>query len=148
MIETLSITFSLFWAAFLAATILPFSSEAALSGALLSDVPHWLLLLAAGTGNSLGSLTTFLLGHFGKISLLVNYCHLDPEKAEKWRQKLTAHGGCGAFLCFLPFIGDLFAIVLGLIRYPVRKFIILMTIGKFLRYFLWYLLHITIAGTI
>jgi len=53
----------LFWASFLAATVLPFQSEVVLFGMLLTD--HYrvvLLVLVASLGNILGSVVNYGLG--------------------------------------------------------------------------------------
>src|SRR5215510_11919397 len=52
----------LFLAAFVAATILPMQSEAALVGLLLAHYPPGPLIAVAGAGNVLGSVTNWLLG--------------------------------------------------------------------------------------
>ena len=52
---TVSILAALFWAAFLAATVLPLSSEAALSAALAGGGPAAWGLSGAALGNVLGS---------------------------------------------------------------------------------------------
>lgn len=125
---------ALFWAAFLAATILPFSSEAALAGALAAGLPKFLCLLAATLGNSLGSCTTFYLGRLGKQTWLTRYCRVQPDEIERTRRRIESYGALAAFLTFLPLAGDLFAIALGFMRYPVWRFVVLMTAGKALRY--------------
>lgn len=136
----------LFWAAFLAATILPFSSEAALSGALLAGgSPGW-CLVAATLGNALGSGTTFYLGRLGRTEWLRKYCRVSPEEIARAQKRIGRYGGIAAFLCFLPLANDVFAIALGFMRYPARRFILLMTAGKLLRYLAWIYLHQAIAA--
>jgi len=48
-----------FIASFLAATILPFSSEVVLTGALLGGGGYWSCMIAATAGNFLGGMTCF-----------------------------------------------------------------------------------------
>jgi membrane protein YqaA with SNARE-associated domain len=49
----------------LAATVLPAQSEIVLAGMVLSErYQHWLLILVASTGNTLGSLVNWLPGRF------------------------------------------------------------------------------------
>ena len=76
---------SLFWAAFLAATILPFSSEAALSAALAAGLPWGAALAAATLGNSAGSMTTWYLGRLGRLDWLKKYCRVTEEPCQKLR---------------------------------------------------------------
>ena len=136
--------FSLFWAAFLAATVLPFSSEAALSAALAAGLP-WVLSLAAATlGNAAGSMTTWYLGRLGRLDWLKKYCRVTEDQIERAQKRIGRFGAAGAFLCFLPVVGDVFAIALGFMRYPAGKFLLFMTAGKICRYALWIWIHLAI----
>ena len=56
---------SLFGISFLAATILPFSSELSLAGLIsTSNFNNSLLLIAASLGNILGSVVNWLIGFY------------------------------------------------------------------------------------
>jgi len=105
---------SLFFASFLAATILPFSSEVALVAALSAGTPKYEALFVASFGNILAIVLNYYLGYFlyeksktklrgskfGKKALLLGH---------KW--------GFGALLLsWLPLIGDPLTIVAGLVR--------------------------------
>lgn len=140
----LTLSFSLFWAAFLAATVLPFSSEAALSGALVAGLPWGWALFSATLGNAVGSMTTWYLGRLGRLDWLKKYCGVTEEQIEKAQQRIGKYGAVGAFLCFLPVVGDVFAIALGFMRYPAGRFLLFMTAGKFCRYALWIWVHLCI----
>ena len=52
----------MFIAAFLAGSILPFSSEAVMIALLAVGISPWLLLLSASAGNSLGGITCYYIG--------------------------------------------------------------------------------------
>ncbi len=138
---SLSIAAGLFWTAFLAATVLPLSSEPALSAALLADVPAGLCLAAATCGNVLGSCSTFYLGRIGKIEWLSRYCRVTEDQIAAARGRIGRCGGAAAFFCFLPVAGDVFAVALGFMRYPAGRFLWLMAAGKSLRYLAWIGLH-------
>ncbi len=135
------ILLALFYAAFLAATILPVGSEPALSAALAAGVPAWQCLIVATLGNSLGSLTTYGLGRLGRLGVLRRYCGLEPARLEAVRIKYGRYGAWAAFFTFLPLIGDLLAAALGVMRFPLRRFTLVMTAGKCLRYLGWIWLH-------
>ena len=143
---TVSILAALFWAAFLAATVLPLSSEAALSAALAAGVPAAWCLPVATLGNVLGSGTTFWLGRCGKMEWLRICCRVSAEEIEAARKRIGRYGGVAAFLCFLPLLGDGFAIALGFMRYPAGRFFGLMALGKLLRYLVWIILHQAVAA--
>ena len=51
-----------FIASFLAATILPFSSEVVLTGVLLAGSAYWPCMVAATLGNFLGGMSCYWLG--------------------------------------------------------------------------------------
>ena len=56
-----------FIASFLAATVLPFSSEVVLTGVLLAGAAYWPCMIAATLGNFLGGMSCYWLGMLGKV---------------------------------------------------------------------------------
>ena len=124
-----------FLSAFLAATILPFSSEIVLSalyGAGRGNAV--ILLLAATTGNVLGSLINWALGLY-----LLHWQHhkLFPFSAKQIRAAnlwFKKYGVWTLLLTWVPVIGDPLTLVAGLLRVNVWLFLILVTIGKTGRY--------------
>ena len=62
-----------FIAAFLAATVLPFSSEVVLTGVLLAGSSYWPCMIAATLGNFLGGMSCYWLGMLGKIEWIEKY---------------------------------------------------------------------------
>ena len=126
-----------FVAAFLAATILPFSSEIVLSGVLLSGATYWPCMIAATTGNFLGGMACYWLGRVGKIEWIKKYLRLDISKLERIRQRIQKKGAWVGFFVFLPGIGDLIAVALGFMRANVWIVAISMLIGKCARYWAW-----------
>lgn len=123
-----------FIAAFLAATILPFSSEVVMAGVMATGADYWTLILAATVGNVLGGMTCYWLGHLGKREWITKYLGMKPETVEKWTRYLQGKGAWMAFWVFLPGVGDFFAVALGLLRANVWAVAGFMTVGKFLRY--------------
>jgi len=124
----------LFLAAFLAATILPFSSEALLAAMALGDWPSPSLLLVASIGNTLGGVTNYGLGRWIPEEKAIRWFRMDPTKAERWHVFVRRRGVWAALLCWLPFVGDPIAIALGLFRAPLLPTAVLMFIGKAARY--------------
>ena len=61
--------FGLFIASFLAATILPLSSEVVLSALLLGGLSPVALVITATVGNVLGSLTNYALGYWVSLNI-------------------------------------------------------------------------------
>ena len=126
-----------FFASFLAATILPFSSEVVLTGVLLSGATYWPCMIAATIGNFLGGMTCYWIGMIGKIEWIKKYLRLNVEKLERVQRWIKNKGAWMAFFVFLPGIGDFIAVALGFLRANVWLVIIFMLIGKALRYWLW-----------
>lgn len=124
----------LFLASFLAATILPFSSEAVLGIVALGAWSSGSLLLVASVGNTLGGLTNYAIGRWIPEEKLLKRLGMDPGKAERWRSFAERYGAWGALLCWLPVIGDPLAIALGLFRTKFLQTALLMFVGKALRY--------------
>jgi len=124
----------LFGGAFLAATILPFSSEAMLAAALAAGSEPWPALLAAGSGNTLGAMAMWGLARLA-------YGWLEPRLGPKARRRLDRAGGwlrCwglwALLLSWLPVIGDAIPIAAGVARSAFWPTLALVAIGKFARY--------------
>ena len=126
-----------FVAAFLAATILPFSSEVVLTGVLVAGSSYWPCMIAATIGNFLGGMTCYWLGMVGKIEWIKKYLKLDISKLERIQNKIKDKGAWVAFFVFLPGIGDFIAVALGFLRANVWIVAISMFAGKAIRYWVW-----------
>lgn len=124
----------LFAAAFLAATIVPFSSDAVLAAMALGPWSSVSLWAVASTGNTLGGLTSYGLGRLGDMERIARWLRTDPAKAVRWRDRIARYGVWSALLTWLPVVGDPIAIALGLGRAPAWPVALLMFIGKAARY--------------
>lgn len=124
----------LFLSAFLAGTILPFSSEAVLLACVgLGLDPVW-STLATTAGNALGGLTCYWIGHLGKMEWIEKYFKVDQKQLDKAVRFIHGKGAWMALFSFLPVIGDAILIALGLMRANVWIVGLSMTIGKLGRY--------------
>ncbi|MES2629326.1 MAG: YqaA family protein [Bacteroidota bacterium] len=133
--DSLIVIASLFLGSFLAATIIPFSSEVMFVAALESaSVPAITLVIVAGIGNTLGGLTGYWLGSLGKWKWLEKYFRVSQQKVESFRGRAKKYGYWLALLCWTPFIGDLLCIVLGFFRLRLAPVTVLMFVGKIGRY--------------
>ena len=133
MFENLGL-FGLFLACALSATIIPFSSEVVLAGALLLYDNAWPVVLVAAAGNTLGGMISFLLGWLCKWYWLEKYLKVNRKKLDNIHQKVSRYGYPAALLAWLPIVGDLIAIAMGLLRLRPLPTAILMFIGKLSRY--------------
>ena len=138
----------LFTGCFLAATVIPFSAEFLLIGALLAGCNPITTYIVATVGNSLGSLTSYFMGYLGKWEWIEKWLHVSREKLERQKAKIDKYGPILAFLCWLPFIGDVFAIGLGFYRLNFVKCITFIFLGKAARFGVWTVLFIIYGESI
>ena len=126
---------SLFFISFLAATILPFSSELTLVGLIsTSNYDNLLLLVFASFGNVLGSVFNWGLGFYARnltIKKWFPFKETQIERSSKWFSKF---GKWSLLFAWLPILGDPLTFVAGLLRVRFLDFIILVAIGKVSRY--------------
>jgi membrane protein YqaA with SNARE-associated domain len=137
-----------FFAAFLAATVLPFSSEVVLTGVLIGGAAYWPCLIAATAGNFIGGMTCYWIGKIGKIEWIKKYLRLDIRKLERWQEKMQGKSSWIGFFAFLPGIGDFLAVALGFMRADARIVAISMLVGKSARYWLWMELVYKVQGVV
>lgn len=130
----------LFLGSFMAATVVPFSSDFLIIGLLLAGGSPLLCFISATAGNWLGGLTSFGLGWLGKWEWLEKYFKVTQEKIAGQRAKIEKYGALLAFMSWLPFVGDLFAIGLGFYKLPPLKCAIYMLVGKGARFLGWILI--------
>lgn len=126
-----------FIAAFLAATILPFSSEVVLTGVLIAGAAYWPCMIAATLGNFLGGMTCYWLGMLGKIEWIEKYLKMDRAKIDRVQAWVKNKGAWTAFFVFLPGVGDFIAVALGFLRANVWITAFSMLLGKAVRYWVW-----------
>jgi membrane protein YqaA with SNARE-associated domain len=136
----------LFIGSFLAATILPFSSEILVTGLLYAGAKPLFVLITATAGNWLGSLSTYYLGWLGKWEWIEKWLKITPEKLEKQQFRITKYGSSLAFLAWLPVVGDVFALALGFYKVDYKKCAIFMLIGKFCRFLTYIFLYKYVGG--
>ncbi len=125
----------LFISAFLAATIVPFSSEAVLAS--LTVAGGWdalTLWLVASVANTLGAVVNWALGrwlvHFQDRKWFP-FKQRDLERADKWFQR---YGVWSLLLSWVPLIGDPITFAAGFLRVRFLVFIFLVAIAKSARY--------------
>lgn len=123
-------------ASFLAATVLPFSSEVVFAALIAAGIDIWTGILCATAGNAAGGATCYYLGKLGKTEWLVRWFGIKPEKIDKTIQWLHGKGAVMGFFGFLPAVGDVMLVALGFMRANVPVVMFSMTVGKFLRYLL------------
>ena len=126
---------SLFLAAFLAATLIPAQSETVFVALLLAgDQPTWLLLSVATVGNVLGALVNWAIGTFMMRFAdhpRFPFSKQQVERAQGWYRR---YGWWSLFGSWLPLIGDPLTLAAGMMREPLWRFLVVVTVAKFGRY--------------
>lgn len=124
----------LFVSSFLAATILPFSSEVILFALARQGEPEALLILAASTGNTLGAAVNWYLGRF-----LLHYqdrpwFYFSQSQVAKMQHWFQRYGIWSLLFSWLPLGGDALTFIAGVMKVKFIIFLILVGTGKTLRY--------------
>jgi membrane protein YqaA with SNARE-associated domain len=124
----------LFASAFVAATLLPFYSEAALAAMHLGGYDPRALWLWATAGNTLGAAVNWALGRYLLHFQDRRWFPFKAEKlgrAQRWYQRW---GVWSLLLAWLPVGGDALTFIAGLMRCPFGLFFVLTATGKGARY--------------
>ena len=126
---------SLFTISFLAATILPLSSELMLASMLsIESYNRTLLVIFSSLGNILGSVFNWVLGfYFIKLQnkKWFPFKKKQISKSSLWFEK---YGKWSLLFAWVPVIGDPLTFVAGTMKTKVLSFIILVSFGKIARY--------------
>lgn len=119
---------------FLAATILPAQSEAAVIGLQGAGYSPLLLVIFASIGNTAGAIVNWLLGRgvtmFGDRKRFPA-SRRQLERASDWYHKW---GKWSLLLSWAPIFGDAITVAAGILKEPFRSFILLVAIAKTGRY--------------
>ena len=115
---------SLLVATFLASTLIPLSSELVLFGVLkLHPDQAWVALAVATAGNTLGGMTSYLIGRFfGSKKPLPHV-----ERVRHW-------GAPALLLAWLPLVGDALCIAAGWLKLNWAAAMAFQALGRFARY--------------
>ena len=132
---------SLFVISFLAATILPLSSELMLAGLITtSNFDSLVLLIVASFGNVLGSVFNWALGFYSRNLTTKKWFPFKDEQIKRSSNWFNKFGRWSLLFAWVPIIGDPLTLAAGLLRVKFLEFLILVTVGKVSRYFIIYYL--------
>ena len=124
----------MFISAFLAGSILPFSSELVLISLYKSKFSFSYLLFFSSLGNTLGGMLGYVMGYYSKLEWIEKYMKVKHSKLRQIQGYLKSYGAGIAFLCWLPVVGDPIGIALGLFRVRPYWVALNMLVGKAMRY--------------
>lgn len=125
---------TLFFTALIAATLFPLSSEALLITLLYQHHTPWLLWLVATTGNTLGSCINWYLGKQCLHWQDKKWFPFKPARLVRAQQQFQRYGLLSLLFAWLPIIGDPLTFFAGVMRIRFWQFLLLVAIGKSLRY--------------
>ena len=125
----------LFIISFLAATILPLSSEIVLTTMLLTNLfEKNILLIVASLGNILGSVFNWYLGKKIMIFQDRKWFPVSPRQLNKSQKYFQKYGLWSLLLAWVPVIGDPLTLLAGVLKVRFSIFLILVSISKISRY--------------
>ena len=126
---------SLFISAFLAATVLPLSSEAVLGALVASDgFVLWLLVALASIGNILGACVNWILGRYCLQWQDRKWFPVSPAALERASRWFSRHGQYSLLFAWVPVIGDPLTVTAGLLKLRFSRFLLMVAVSKILRY--------------
>ena len=126
MIDAWASLASLFVASFIASTLVPISSEAALFAVLkLHADLVWPAIGVATLGNTLGGLTTYLIGRY-----------IGSKKPLTQLERVKRYGSPLLALAWLPFVGDALCLAAGWVKLNWVAVSLWSAAGRFARYWL------------
>ena len=121
----------LFVTSFLAATVLPLSSEAVLAGVALTTTQDRLLLWSVATvANTLGAVLNWALGRWGARFRNRSWFPLKPAIYEATAERFRRYGTWSLLLSWLPIVGDPLTLVAGAAGVRFWPFLLLVALGK------------------
>ncbi len=123
----------LFLSAFVSSTLMPGGSEAVLSALQLYDAHPPLLLLGIATlGNTLGGMSSWLIGRLLARRWPARRLHKPAQqRAIRW---LERHGSPLLLLSWLPVVGDPLCVAAGWLRIGFWPALVFIALGKAARY--------------
>ena len=119
---------------FLAATLLPFSSEVVFFAYLVQFPENvWPLIAVASVGNILGGMVNWHIGYFAK-NAKDSMLHEKNSSTSKLSSYLRQFGSKSLLFSWAPIIGDPLIVFAGWSKLPFWPCCVYMMIGKTLRY--------------
>ena len=120
---------------FLAATILPLSSELVLTTMLLTDTfDKYLLLFISSFGNIFGSSINWYLGKKILIFKYKKWFPASEKQIAKSEIYFKKYGIWSLLFSWVPIIGDPLTVIAGILRVKFLTFLVLVSVSKVSRY--------------
>jgi len=125
---------ALFLSALISSTLFPGGSEALLVYQLQASPSQIVILVSIATlGNVTGSIITYAMGRLGYV-LGSRWFQLPQQRIAQAEQYFSKYGKLTLLFAWLPIIGDPICLVAGVLRYHFIGFVLLVSLGKLVRY--------------
>ncbi|WP_319824836.1 YqaA family protein [Thalassovita sp.] len=125
----------LFLSALVAATLVPAQSESVLVALLVAGGhPVWLLLAVATAGNVLGAVLNWALGRFMMRFANRRWFPFSAAQIARAQGWYARWGWWSLFGAWLPIVGDPLTAAAGLMREPLWRFLLVVSLSKGGRY--------------
>lgn len=124
----------LFLISFLAATLLPLGSEAAVLLLAVSGFDPIAILITASSGNILGAAVNYGIGRWGRQKLNGAANSKSPHRWIQAESAIRRWGSPILFFSWTPFIGDPLTVLAGVLKIHWIPFLFWVGLGKTLRY--------------
>lgn len=124
----------LFTIAFLAATVFPAQSEAALVALQRGGYPVVALVIAASLGNTLGAILNWVLGRGIERFHSRRWFPVAPASLARASQWYGQWGRWSLLLSWMPIAGDAITVAAGVLREPLPSFVFIVFLAKAGRY--------------
>lgn len=124
----------LFAVSFLAATLLPLSSEGCVGVLVGFGCNPWFVFVVATAGNFLGALTNYYMGRWGGEFLFCRFIRMKPETLGKAKARYERWGAPILVFSWVPVIGDPLTVIAGALKGNLYAFTFWVLLGKGARY--------------
>jgi membrane protein YqaA with SNARE-associated domain len=105
-----------------------------MTGLRVAGLSVWPLVVCASVGNTLGGMFNYGVGRLGKEEWIYRLLRVKPERLQQSERFVHRYGAWMGLLSWLPILGSVFTIAMGLLRVNVWKSTLTILIGKVARY--------------
>jgi membrane protein YqaA with SNARE-associated domain len=124
----------MFIAAFLAGSVVPFSSEFVMLALLTAGASPVSILVCATVGNIMGGMFNYGIASLGREEWITRFIKVKPEKLERGMNQVRKYGAWMGLLSWVPVLGEVVCVALGFMHVNVWKSLATISIGKYVRY--------------
>ena len=154
MVETITTFFQEYgyWGmgvlAFLSGSVIPIASELLLALFLKLGLNPLALVAVATVGNTLGGITCYMLGYLTNKERVQKILKISDKRMKRADLLIQKYGYWTAAISFVPAIGEVLLVVLGIMRVSKYKVMTVMFAGKLIRYIFIAASFVGIASTL